>query len=199
MKIEVVENKIKVSLSLNDLLYYNIKPESFLPNSPELHKFLFHIMENVKEETGFNPYTGQVIVEAVQADSGITLYISRIKKERKTDTGKKINIRAVKSKKTNKNRYMFRDFETLCNVLTMLPESSLENSILYKFENTFYYILKTEVLFEKTHCILSEHCTSFGGMMYTESFLKEHGTLIASGKKLVLMADGIKQMNKENK
>ena len=60
MRIEkLAENKIKVTLTAADLSRLNIDIKQLTPASRELHTFLFHIMETVREETGFNPYNGQ--------------------------------------------------------------------------------------------------------------------------------------------
>ena len=79
MKIEKIEaNKIKVSLSELDLIDMNINVKSLTPDSPRLHNFLYEIMEKVKAETGFNPYSGQVVVEATPHDDGITLTVTKL-------------------------------------------------------------------------------------------------------------------------
>ena len=55
-------NKIKVTLQPLDLREMNISIENLKPNSPQLNRFLYEIMEKVREETGFNPYNGQIVV-----------------------------------------------------------------------------------------------------------------------------------------
>ncbi len=201
MKIEVLENsRIKVTLTAEDLIYYNLKPEKLSPRSPGLHKFLFYIMENVRRETGFNPYRGAVAVEAMQSKDGVVLYISGIKnQEGKTQS---VNINGaekrlrIKTKKLVKpeNFYMFEEFSNLCKALVKLGNTALEVSKLYEYESKWYFVLGPGEHFEKSHCILSEYCTDFGGMMFSEGFLTEHGKVIASGERLISLAAGIKKL-----
>ncbi len=196
MKIEKVENqKIKVTLSESDLMYYNLNPKEITRNSPELHRFLFQIMENVKKQTGFNPYCGQVAVEAVSSEKGITLLISRISPAVNKDKLKKIKVSTSK-RVMIKNRYLFESFDNLCGALCALDEGILEKCTLYSYNDGWYFILGNCTGFDRQHCILSEYCTNFGGIVCTEPFLSEHGKLIASGKSLLSMVKGIKELEK---
>lgn len=201
MKIEVLENsRIKVTLTAEDLIYYNLKPEKLSPRSPGLHKFLFYIMENVRRETGFNPYRGAVAVEAMQSKDGVVLYISELKNKDENvqsisinGTEKRVRIKAKKIVKPE-NFYRFDDFPNLCKALARIDACALEGSKLFEYENTWYFILDCPVDFEKNHCVLSEYCAEFGGMMFSEGFLAEHGKEIAEGESLVTLAEGIKKL-----
>lgn len=196
MKIEKVENhKIKVTLSESDLMYYNLNPKQMTKNSPELHRFLFQIMENVKNQTGFNPYCGQVAVEAVSSESGMTLIISRISPTVSKSSLKKVKASAAKRVLT-KNRYYFDSFDDLCSALCALEPDALSVSTLYECDGSWYLILGSCRRFDRQHCILSEYCTDFGGKVLTEAFLSEHGRMIADGEKLISMANGIKELEK---
>ena len=198
MKIEMIENhKIKVSLTVNDLLFYNIKPETLSPNSPELNKFLFNIMENVKKQTGFNPYCGQVIVEAIRSESGIVLYISRAKDaDKDKNTVRKIKAVTVKSKKNKflSGTYKFKDFENLCEAVAAMDISFLTFSKLYKYQEEWYFILEPTEKNEECHYILCEYCDDFGGRLYNESFLAEHGRNVAEGENMLSFLMGIKTL-----
>ena len=201
MKIEVLENsRIKVTLTAEDLIYYNLKPEKLSPRSPGLHKFLFYIMENVRRETGFNPYRGAVAVEAMQSKDGVVLYISELNNNEENiqsisinGTEKRVRIKTKKLVKPE-NFYSFVDFSNLCRALAGINEDALWNSKLFEYENAWYFILGSGADFEKNHCILSEYCTDFGGMMFSEGFLAEHGKEIGSGERLVTLARGIKKL-----
>lgn len=71
---------IAVFLSEQDIIEYDIDINDKIPPSDELHKFLFEIMEAVREETGFDPYHGgQVVVEASPTSTGLNLLISKVK------------------------------------------------------------------------------------------------------------------------
>ena len=201
MKIEVLENsRIKVTLTIEDLIYYNLKPEKLSAQSPRLQKFLFNIMDNVRRETGFNPYKGAVAVEAVQSNEGMVLYISGFKPQESQSHKVTINGEVKKIKVTCRkdvspqNSYCFHKFSNLCSALLYLTDSSLMVSSLYKYEDDWYFILGANDDFERSHCVLTEHCSSYGGMFYSENFLTEHGEVVASGQSLISMADGLKRL-----
>ena len=85
MKIKKLsQDLIAVFLSDQDIIEYDIDINGKIPPSDELHKFLFEIMEAVREETGFDPYHGgQVVVEASPTDTGLNLLISKVKPKSK--------------------------------------------------------------------------------------------------------------------
>ena len=208
MKIEKLGNrKIKVILDADDLNYFNLKPETLTADSAQLHKFLFHIMESVRKETGFNPYSGTVAVEAVHSSGGITLYISSVSGDEKNpepaEKPKKVKINPekvhpVRAKKINaRNRYCFDDFSALCSALCHIGIGALGVSSIYKYEDKWYFVLGICKTYEETHCVLCEYCTMYGGTLYGETFLAEHGETVATGESLVTMAEGIKKLYAE--
>ena len=195
MKIEMLENdKIKVTLTLEDLVLYDISGETVSPDSPKLHKFLFKIMESVKEKTGFNPYNGQVVVEAVQDMTGITLFISKLKTIGEIDI-KKNFCKNIKSVKVNihKNRYLFKSFKNLYDAVLMINEDDLRNSALYKYDEKYYISVPSK----KTalNSVLREYADIVLENGFSDLFLKEHGKLIANDEKLVSMVKGIKALD----
>lgn len=53
MRIEKLnKDKIKVTLTTAELINLDIDVKRLSPDSKELHTFLFHIMETIREETG---------------------------------------------------------------------------------------------------------------------------------------------------
>ena len=70
---------IGVFLSDDDLEQYGIDTETERPQSMELHRMLFDVMENVRKQTDFDPYNGgQVVVEAMVVPGGMDLHINKI-------------------------------------------------------------------------------------------------------------------------
>lgn len=192
MKIEKIENdKIKVSLTEEDLMFYDLSQDTVTPDSPKLHNFLFEIMDSVVKQTGFDPYSGQVVVEAFQHKSGITLLISKLK-----TVGQAVELKKAKSVKINKNirknRYIFEDFHRLCKALTLSSLPELKNSSIYKYENKWYVTVFARK--NKLNCILSEFCDSISENV-SELFLKEHGELVARDENLISMVKGIKSLD----
>ena len=195
MKIEKFEkDKIKVTLTAADLVLYDIEADSVHPDSPKLHKFLFDVMESVKEETGFNPYSGQVVVEAHRDDSGISLIISKIK----INTVKeKINPEKVKSvtakKKVKKIRYIFKSFDDLCDALKMIKNEAVSDAALYQYDNKWHLV--NSFYDKRADYLLREFCFEAREISGGNVFLNEHAKLICSGDEFIKMVDGIKALD----
>lgn len=200
MKIEVLENnKIKVTLTFEDLIFYNLKPDKITPDYPGLQKFLFNIMENVRRETGMNPYKGAVAVEAVSSREGMVLYISGFKKSNQSkhtitmDGVTKTLKASCKKEVAISGGYIFENFEDLCNAINRIDNESHRQSCLYKYNDKWYYIFNGDDG-KNIHYVLSEYCSEFGSIVYGEDFLNEHGELVAEKDTLVSMAEGIKKL-----
>ena len=101
MRIEKLnKDKIKVTLTTAELINLDIDVKRLSPDSKELHTFLFHIMETIREETGFNPYNGQVVVEATPSQDGISILVKRLNKGIKKITEEQFKkVVSVKPKK----------------------------------------------------------------------------------------------------
>ena len=70
MKIEKIDsNHIKITVDSLDFDIFNIELSSLTPDSPQLHTFLFSMMQQAQHETGFNPYNGQILIEAVPGEN----------------------------------------------------------------------------------------------------------------------------------
>ncbi len=110
LKIKKISNEeVIVFLNTRDLELFDLSPDSFEPRSAELHRFLFMLMETVREETGFDPYDGQVVVEAATSKNGVHLSISRIKRTNRKISKENFNRAAgvrIKSSNTGNSRGM---------------------------------------------------------------------------------------------
>lgn len=80
MKIKKMsDNAVNVYLTNSELAIYDINPEEAASSSADLHRFLYDVMEEVRNETDFDPYNGgQVVVEASRFEFGMVLEISKI-------------------------------------------------------------------------------------------------------------------------
>lgn len=198
MKIEKLnKDRIKVSLSSTDLYELDIDVKKLSPNSQELHSFLFQIMETIREETGFNPYNGQVVVEATPSTEGMDIMVSRVSgKKRKITKQEFSKITSVKAK-VKKNAetaiFFFKDFDDLCMAIKMADKEALMMSSLYKIGDTYCFTIKNDTLYKKCIAMMREYSSSISGRTFHLAHLKEHGKLIASGHKLSEMAENLRQ------
>ena len=199
MRIERLNSdKIKVTLTMADLISFDIDIAELSPNSKELHNFLFNIMETIRVETGFNPYNGQVVVEATPSSEGMSIVVSRIKsgssKITRSDIKRGVTITAKQKKKTDTEIYYFEVFDDLCGALVLLSEEILLKSSLYKLGETFCYILRASGETAKGRAVLSEFSSKKSKYPLQLTYIIEHGILVAEYEKLADMAENIKRL-----
>ncbi len=190
MKIEKIElNKIKVTVSATDLVSMNISVKSLTPDSPCLHNFLFEVMQKVQEETGFNPYSGQVMVEATPSEGGIILTVTRLGEEKPVPKRPK-RVRVVSHRSPARVTYKFLSFEHLCGLFSVADSTEFEAGSLYEYADGFFMVMP-----KGSRVSFAEFAVrGIGAEALSESFLAEHGKLVASGAGLVSMADGVKKL-----
>lgn len=189
MRIERVEGnrKIRVLLSQDDLLEMNINIRTLTPDSPELHSFLFKVMEFVRRETGFSAGSGQVVVEASPLGEGIVLTVTTLEPERK----RKLDISSVRVKKklrSSRKIYRFADFDSLCDYFKQADDCIAEEMSLYSYREAFFAAAAAE------DCKIHEFAAKISDADKAELFLSEHGRLIAAGEELKKMINGIKNL-----
>ncbi len=197
MRIEKLEfNKIKVTVFPVDLIDMNVSMKNLRPDSPQLHSFLSDIMEKIKEETGFNPYSERTVVEASPVGDCMVLTVTKIcEKKESSDRGAKKNVRAVLKKKTHKKRvYFFESFDDMCEAICQISDETLVNSICYELQNKYAFAAAMDS--EKEIGIMREFSSSCDVHYLASDFLGEHGRVIAEGEKLVNMARGIRGLIK---
>ena len=124
MRIEKLnKDKIKVTLTTAELINLDIDVKRLSPDSKELHTFLFHIMETIREETGFNPYNGQVVVEATPSQDGISILVKRLNKGIKKITEEQFKkVVSVKPKKKEPGTECVFYFETFNDMYGAISE-----------------------------------------------------------------------------
>ena len=199
MRIEKLnDDKIKVTLTTSDLINLDIDVKQLAPNSKELHTFLFHIMETIREETGFNPYSGQVVVEATPSSDGISIMVSRLNANSKRITRTQFkNASSVKTKlkkSVNNKIFYFDNFDDLCSALKELDSDSLLAGSLYRLNSTYSFAINSESAHEKCRSIMAEFSAGQSGYPLQMTYIMEHGQLISKGRDLLEMAEQIKQL-----
>ena len=189
MRIERLEGdrKIRVSLSEDDLNEMNINIKTMTPDSPELHRFLFRIMEYIKKETGFTAEHGQVMVEASPRDDGVILTVTRI--EPKSETVRR-NIRTLKAKRKAVAEctyiYRFHDFESMCSYLKLCEVADAEAVRIYEYENVYYLYSMESLIY------ITEFADTMPPYGMRKGFLEEHASIVATGEKLENMIEELK-------
>ncbi len=217
------ENKIKVTLTRADLLSMNIDINKLGSESTELNSFLFRLMERIREETGFNPYGGQVLMEAMPTVDGINIFVSKVKGDigkvnvgigkPSGSTGKKISrerfnkLKSVRVKKEKPEAegkkkaqsvcmetFYIDNFDDVCGVLTNIKYSVLLKCALYRLEERYCVLIPRTLKNISAMGVLTEFSCGRASSPMTEIYVAEHGELIAKGRKLANMGKGIRNL-----
>lgn len=204
MQIErLEENKIQVILSTADLLSMNIDISTLSGESGELNSFLFYIMEQIKEETGFNPYGGQLLMEAMpMGEDGISILVSKVHNEKEKITRAQFKrIRALRPRMTREKDaleaaehvevFYISCFDDVCAALMELNHNTLLMCALYKLDSVYVILIAKNDATMRDIDVLSEFSYRQSYYPLQEVYIREHGELIAKGKRLISLADGI--------
>jgi len=195
MKIEKInENKIKVTISINDLEERNIDLNSLNYNSPAAQELFWDMIEQAEVQFGFNAADSQLCIEAVpDSEEGFILIITKLSEEGDFESIQKY----IKNKYRNtdirvkkKNRklystitvYAFNGFEDLCALCEKISTIYFGESSLYKYKETYYLVLTRSNLTTSNtktfDILLGEYGRKVPNPLFYEGFLNEYGTKI---------------------
>ena len=143
MKFEKLsENKIRITLSIQDLAEKEIDFHVFMSNSIESQDILLDMLEQAKKETGFDPENYNLKIEALaMADTSFVFTITKEVPEEKAKLPKKKFT--IKRKSLNPSStqavYAFSNFDDYCSFLHFLQESNLLNDIVHIADSVLLY------------------------------------------------------------
>lgn len=199
MKFEKLnENKIRITLTIQDLAEKEIDFHVFMSNSAEAQDVLLDMLEQAKKETGFDPEDYNLKVEAlVMADTNFIFTITKLPPEEKS----KISKRKFTVKRKNivpsstQAVYCFNSFDDFNDFLVFLSKNTLFNykklakSItLYEYKEKYYLLMNninTEFIDKiKFYTCITEFAKCVTNSKVFASKLKECGTLIMKNKAL---------------
>lgn len=196
MKIEkLTENKIRVIISLEDLVKQNINIHKALAKESNFQNLFLNILEQAEKETGFYTEGCKLLIEIFSFSEEIvvftiTKYSSTDLKDLSgnTETKKRKLIVKRKNFKIKKQEliYIFKDFETFCEFCNSLKNLDIKkickNTILYLYKNTYYLVVKNiNNNYEKSNCFFSKICEFAKLSPFSNNFenkLIEHGKTI---------------------
>lgn len=199
MKFEKLnENKIRITLTIQDLAEKEIDFHVFMSNSAEAQDVLLDMLEQAKKETGFDPEDYNLKVEAlVMADTNFIFTITKLPPEEKS----KISKRKFTVKRKNivpsstQAVYCFNSFDDFNDFLVFLSKNTLFNykklakSItLYEYKEKYYLLMNninTEFINKiKFYTCITEFAKCVTNSKVFASKLKECGTLIMKNNAL---------------
>ena len=156
MRIEKLnENKIKITLSMEDLEEKDINFHDFMSNSLESQDLFFLLLEEAEEKVGFKTKDCRVKIEALaMTDNDFVLTITKTS----TDSFKKCLYTTPRKKpiakrvdRTNLSTnviYKFNSFDDYCYFIEFLTKNNLsdasrvaEKILLYLYNDKYYLVL----------------------------------------------------------
>lgn len=153
MKFEKLsENKIRITLSIQDLADKEIDFHVFMSNSIESQDILLDMLEEAKKETGFDPGNYNLKIEALaMADTSFIFTITKELPDEKTKLPKKKFTIKRKSLSPSSTQavYAFSTFDDYCSFLQFLQDSNLlgdiahiaDTILLYGYKEKYYLLM----------------------------------------------------------
>ena len=150
MKIEkLTEDKLKITLSIDDLEERHINLHSFMYNSPESQDLFWELLQTAEKECGFQIEDSFIYVEASTTGSGnFTLLVTKtndkdpeipkvIRPRKMTKESIKLKRKAPEVQASN-NFYVFQTFDDIIEFCSICDTSILHDNSLYQFNDAYY-------------------------------------------------------------
>ena len=185
MKIEkLTDDKLKITLSIDDLEERNINLHSFMYNSPESQDLFWELLQTAEKDYDFHVDDSFIYVEASTTGSGIfTLLVTKTDDKApeipRVTRPKKITKDSFRLKrkapevKTSNNYYVFQTFEDIIDFCSICDTSILNDNTLYQLNDAYY--LKID--FVPYHMIL-DYATVVKYTPVLEARISEYGKVI---------------------
>ena len=204
MRIErISDNKIRVTISINDLEERNIDLTALNYNSPAAQELFWDMMEQAEVEFGFDASDSQLVIEASpDSDEGFIVTITRVSEDGDFESiekyiKNKYRSKDLKGKKKSRKVYSsimiysFSSFEDLCSLSKRILPLYTGESSLYKYKNTYYIILTRGNLssanMKTLEILISDYGRKVLNISFYDGFLNEHGIKIAEGNALTML------------
>ncbi len=194
MQIEKLnENKIRITLNLEDLKEKNIDLHSFMSSSIESQDVFYDMLDKAEKEVGFKTKDYKLMIEALAVPEGkFILTVTRFLPEKE-------QIKKVKVKRKSINPenavaiYMFNTFESYIEFCNYVKKSinnttylKFKKSILYKYNSKYYLCITINNIslktFKSIHCSIIEFGTHITNSDLFERKLIEYGNIIFKTK-----------------
>lgn len=193
MKFEKIrENKIKVTLSLDELKLWGVSADALRSNSPAAQDMFWNLMRRAEKETGFVVDNSRLVVEALPVkDDGVILFVTRSEnaaEETKSQPSPPKNRRnrcSVKNGGLENAIFIvteFDDFEKVIGLAHALSDCSF--GTLYLYGGKYYLSSPTS-----SFAACSEYGRVLENGVLADSILSEHGQIICADFALRIMRD----------
>lgn len=201
MKFEKIsENKIRITLTANDLLEKDINFHDFMSNPIETQDLFLDILEQAKEKVGFNTTDYRIKIEALaMIDGNFVVNITRMSETGKAVVApqrKKFKVRRKTAEPKSEHAvYKFDSFDDYCYFVQYLSKNNLTNvhSIArkitaYTYKNEYYLIFNninaTHENLVKFYSSITEFGTYINNSSLFISKLQECGKVVIKNNAL---------------
>ncbi len=189
MRIErIAQNKIKVTLSNDDLLEWDISFESLTYNSPQAQELFWDLMKRAEEEAGFFADGSQLVVEAMPTrNDGFIMLITKVEEGDESPLRRLVKPKIKREFKTKKQKYSispivfeFEAFNDVIEACKNIENRFIGNSSLYKKDGKFFLVLdvENEYLAEDLKLLLTEFAKKIDNSFVKEGELFEHAEML---------------------
>lgn len=185
------ENKIRITLTNQDLIKKNIDFHSFMANPIESQDLFFDMLDEAEKEIGFVTKDYQIRIEALQIAGGdFVLTITRSLPESiKYQEKKKLHIRRKRlDYRDTQVTYLFNTFDDFCNFVIFLNSNSVKitniakSICLYEYQKQYYLnfsgINLNYIDLKKLFSAITEFATYISNTELFKSKLLENGKVI---------------------
>jgi len=181
------ENKIRITLNLEDLKEKNIDLHSFMSSSIESQNLFYDMLDKAEREIGFKTKDYKLMIEALAIPEGnFILTVTRFLPEKEEKKKLKVKRKNI-CPEDSLSIYMFNTFDDyleFCNYIQKYLNSNtytqLEKTSLYQY-NSKYYLCITNINldnFKTIHCSIIEFATYITNSSLFERKLIEYGKVI---------------------
>ena len=177
------EDKIRITLSHQDLEDKHIDFHSFMSNSIESQDLFFDMLDKAEKEIGFITKDYKIRIEALAMAGGdFVLTITRtVPEKEKTPYRKKVTIKRKKpSYEASQVIYSFPNFDDYCLFIDLLKTNNFnmnniaKSIILYEYNHTYYLCFYNINLDYTDLKNLLSNITEFGTFVnHSELFLRK--------------------------
>lgn len=193
MKIEKLnEDKIRITLNLDDLKDKNIDFQSFMANSVETQNLFLDMLNEAEKQIGFVTKDYKIMIEALaMSDGNFVLTVTRTEPNDNLIETRKTKKLKVRKKRIvgNTNLYCFNSFDDFSEFCKVLKNTNIKgiNKLLYKSNlylyNSDYYLSlhiteSNSDILKTFYSIISEYSTHVTNSELFEKKLDEYGDVI---------------------
>lgn len=211
MKIEKLnENKIRITLDINDLVEKNIDFHEFMSNPISSQSLFLDMLDQAEKEVGFVTEDCKILLEAIAtSDCNFILTVTKVKSENNKENivpRKKIKVKRKTTNITSNTCaiFEFSSFDNFCDYGVSLTSCSIDNiqksvgvSKLYLY-NSKYYLIIDKIIpnldFVKSFCA---SILEFGKLVSNSNTYKnqimEHGKLLIKKDAVLACSVGFKK------